>query len=155
KLTTRRSDLARVTLIGLLMYGALACLFWSGSKSGWLIALVVAMAALLRQPLPKRVRFGILAILLVGGLLGFFVQYSSYFRRGAPSVSSRFDYWKAAVQVGIKHPVFGTGPGTFSAAYRQVKPPEAEMAQLTHNDYLEQASDSGWLGAITYCWFIF
>ena len=28
------------------------------------------------------------------------------------------------------------------------------MAQLTHNDYLEQASDSGWLGAGAYAAFV-
>ena len=29
------------------------------------------------------------------------------------------------------------------------------MARLTHNDYLEQASDSGWVGLISYSAWIF
>ena len=51
-------------------------------------------------------------------------------------------------------PVFGTGPGTFAIAYQKVKRPESEMARLVHNDYLEQASDSGVPGFVAYAVFI-
>ena len=47
-------------------------------------------------------------------------------------------------------PVFGTGPGTFSIAYEAIKRPESEMSRLTHNDYLQQASDSGVVAALAY-----
>jgi O-antigen ligase len=46
--------------------------------------------------------------------------------------------------------VLGTGPGTFQRPYAQLKLPEAEMARLAHNDYLEQFSDSGFPGGILY-----
>jgi len=46
--------------------------------------------------------------------------------------------------------LFGTGPGTFQRPYAQIKSPDAEMARLTHNDYLEQFSDSGIIGGICY-----
>ena len=39
-------------------------------------------------------------------------------------------------------------------AYAKIKPPEAEMARLAHNDYLQQASDSGFIGGILYTGFI-
>lgn len=67
---------------------------------------------------------------------------------------ARFDYWQAAWQTAVKKPVVGTGPGTFAIAYEAVKKPESEMARLTHNDYLQQASDSGFPGLITYIAFI-
>ena len=51
-------------------------------------------------------------------------------------------------------PVLGTGPGTFSVTYAKVKKPESEMARLTHNDYLQQASDSGFPGLLLYSAFI-
>jgi O-antigen ligase len=35
-----------------------------------------------------------------------------------------------------------------------LKQPEAEMARLAHNDYLEQGSDSGVIGLISYTAFI-
>jgi O-antigen ligase len=44
----------------------------------------------------------------------------------------------------------GSGPGTFQRPYAQIKSPDAEMARLTHNDYLEQFSDSGIPGGIFY-----
>jgi O-antigen ligase len=44
----------------------------------------------------------------------------------------------------------GTGPGTFQRPYEQLKSPEAEMARLAHNDYLEQFSDSGIVGGVFY-----
>jgi len=74
--------------------------------------------------------------------------------RGATSVVARFDYWRAAWQTAVTKPVFGSGPGTFAIAYQAVKKPESEMTRLTHNDYLQQASDSGFAGLITYAAFI-
>ena len=65
-------------------------------------------------------------------------------------MSARFDYWRAAAQTIAARPLFGTGPGTFSIAYQAVKRPESEMARLTHNDYLQQASDSGVVGGVAY-----
>ena len=62
-------------------------------------------------------------------------------------------YWEAAWQTFREHPMLGTGPGTFSVPYAKIKPPEAEMARLTHNDFLEQACDSGIIG-LTYAGFI-
>ena len=92
----------------------------------------------------------LIAAVLLGGLTGFFWKYSSFFQKGATSVSARFDYWEAALRTTLAHPVVGTGPGTFSIAYQKVKRPESEMARLAHNDYLEQASDSGLPGFVLY-----
>jgi O-antigen ligase len=74
--------------------------------------------------------------------------------RGATSVVARFDYWRAAWQTAVRKPIFGSGPGTFAIAYEAIKKPESEMARLTHNDYLQQASDSGFPGLIAYVTFI-
>ncbi|HZI31510.1 MAG TPA: O-antigen ligase family protein, partial [Candidatus Binatia bacterium] len=63
---------------------------------------------------------------------------------------ARFDYWHAALQTTAARPVFGTGPGTFQRPYERIKSPDAEMARLTHNDYLEQFSDSGVPGGLLY-----
>jgi O-antigen ligase len=65
-------------------------------------------------------------------------------------VHARFDYWRAAGQTIAAKPILGSGPGTFGEAYKAVKKPESEMARLAHNDYLQQASDSGLLGGAIY-----
>jgi O-antigen ligase len=82
------------------------------------------------------------------------VKYLGFFKKGATSVSARFDYWRAAVQTARGQPVFGTGPGTFGRAYQQIKRPESESTKMVHNDYLEQASDSGLPGLVAYTVFI-
>ncbi len=132
----------------------LATLFWSGSKGGWLIMLFLGFLALLKLPLGKKFKL-ILAIgVLSAGLSGFFWKYSGFFQKGATSVSARFDYWRAAIQTAGTHPLFGTGPGTFYIPYTAIKRPESEPSRLVHNDYLEQASDSGLVGLLAYSVFI-
>ena len=146
--------IGRGTLTGLLAYSGLACLYWSGSKTGWLIALILGLFTLLQLPIHWRAKSSLFVAVLLLGVAGFFVTYSSYFERGATSVGARFDYWRAAVQAFASNPVFGSGPGTFSIAYKRLKSPDSEMALLAHNDYLEQASDSGLIGVLSYFGFI-
>ncbi len=43
---------------------------------------------------------------------------------------------------------------TFHLEYKRYRPPGAEPTRLTHNDYLQQARDSGWLGFALYAAFI-
>jgi hypothetical protein len=141
---------ARAFLVSAVGGAGLACLYWSGSKGGWLIMLLLGLVAVLFLPMKRQFKLALVGTALVIGLAGFFVKYSGYFKKGAPSVGARFDYWKAAVQTVADRPVFGSGPGTFAIAYEKVKKPESEMARLTHNDYLEQASDSGLPGMVLF-----
>jgi O-antigen ligase len=87
---------------------------------------------------------------LVLGVAGFVYKYAGFFQKERNSVGARFIYWKAALNVTRHHPWLGTGPGTFQIPFAQLKNPADEMARLCHNDYLEQASDSGVFGFVTY-----
>lgn len=151
---TRLTPAARGFLIAVIGLAALACLYWSGSKGGWLLMLLLGLIALLRLPFGKQYKIALLIAVLVVGLTGFALKYSGFFRKGATSVVARFDYWQASCRTALANPLFGTGPGTFSIPYQKIKRPESEMARLVHNDYLEQASDSGVLGAVSYTVFI-
>lgn len=133
---------------------ALACLYWTGSKSGWLILICLVCLAILRIPLKKAIKLGFVIFIIVIGTLGFAIKYQSFFKKGATSVVARSDYWSGAWQNTLENPIFGSGPGTFGKVYSKLKKPEAEMARLTHNDYIEQATDSGFLGFFTYSAFI-
>ncbi len=145
---------ARGFLMSLAGISSLACLYWSGSKGGWLLMLLLGLLALLRVPFSRRLKIALIIGILLAGLAGFLWRHATFFQKGATSVSARFDYWRAAVQTVNAEPLFGTGPGTFALAYQKLKRPESEMARLAHNDYLEQASDSGVAGFLAYTLFI-
>ncbi len=116
--------------------------------------LFLGLVAQLRLKFKPIYKAGLVMAVLVLGLSAFFWKYSGFFMRGATSVSARFDYWRAAAQTVRERPVFGTGPGTFAIAYQRLKRPESEMSRMVHNDYLEQASDSGVMGCVLYTVFI-
>lgn len=147
---TRLTVGARQFVAAVFGAGALGCLFWSGSKGGWLLMLGLVLVALLHLPFPSRWKAVLLCVVAGGGLVGFGLKYASFFQKGATSVSARFDYWHAALVTARANPVFGTGPGTFAIPYQRIKRPESEMSRLVHNDYLQQASDSGISGFVAY-----
>jgi hypothetical protein len=145
-----RSNIARGTIIGLFCYGSAACLFWSESRAGWLVAAALLVIALLQIRAAPRVRWGLAAVLLFAALAVFSVRFTDYFQRGAASAFARMDYWNAAWSTTLDNPILGTGPGTFQIPYARIKAPESEMSRLTHNDYLQQASDSGLPAMVIY-----
>jgi len=104
---------ARRFLVGAIGVGALACLYWSGSKGGWLLLLLLALIALLRVPFNRSVKLAVVVGVLIFGLAGFTWRYAAFFQKGATSVSARFDYWEAGLKTSVAHPWLGTGPGTF------------------------------------------
>lgn len=148
--TSALRPVTRWGVVGLAVFLLGAGFFWTGSKSGWLIGLGVGGLWLLRLPWSPRLKAVAVALVLVGGLAAFGLRFRSYFAAGATSVGARFDYWRAAVQTTVERPLLGTGPGTFQRPYARLKAPESEMARLTHNDYLEQFSDSGVPGGLLF-----
>ena len=154
RLSVRLTNPARWFLIGLFGLGGLGCLYWSGSKGGWLLALLMGLVTLLHLSFSKRIKMAVVAVFLLAGVTGFIWKYAGFFEKGATSVHARFDYWRAALQTTVANPVLGTGPATFGVSYKRIKKPESEMARLAHNDYLEQASDSGAVGFVSYLAFV-
>lgn len=153
--TARFPSIAQKVVVGLFVYASLACFFWTGSKAGWLIAIAMMVVGSLHlNNLQSAHKIGIIAAVVVFGLAGFALKYRAYFEKGATSASARVVYWEAAVQIANQHPVFGAGPGTFAKTFAPLKPPQAEMARLVHNDYLEQACDSGWPAFVLFAGFV-
>jgi O-antigen ligase len=144
----------RWIMVGIIGAASLACLYWSGSKGGWLLMLLIGLIALLRLPFQFRYKITLLIVVFTIGLTGFAIKYSGYFKSGATSMNARFDCWRAALQIVENKPLLGTGPGTFGVTYAKIKRPEAEMARLAHNDYLQQASDSGLPGFVAFSSFM-
>jgi O-antigen ligase len=150
RLTPKVRNSIRVLFVLILGGCGLACLYWSGSKAGWLVALLVGLAALGHSALPLKWKRWLIYGLLIAGVAGFAFKYASFFQKERNSVGARFAYWRAALIIINRHPLLGTGPGTFQIPYAQLKRPGDEMARLCHNDYLEQATDSGIFGLLSY-----
>ena len=148
--TKRLRPSIRALAIALTLFLGLAGFFWTGSKLGWLIAMFLGGLCLLRLKCAPALKWTTLILVLVVGLGVFAVRFHHYFANGATSVGARFDYWRAAGQTTLTYPMLGTGPGTFQRPYAEIKAPASEMARLTHNDYLEQFSDSGVAGGLFY-----
>jgi hypothetical protein len=140
----------RVAMVSIFGATALACLYWSGSKAGWLVALAVGLIALGHSALPKSWKRGLICGVLVLGVAGFAIKYAAFFHKERNSVGARFAYWRAAVLIVKAHPLLGTGPGTFQIPYHELKRPDDEATKICHNDYLEQACDSGIPGFLCY-----
>jgi hypothetical protein len=153
-LTLRIRRITGRLLAVLIGFGGLACLYWSGSKAGWLIALLLGLIAWLYTGTPRKVKYTVMTLCLLAGLAGFLVRHSAYFEKGATSMGARFDYWRVATKIAVRNPVFGSGPGTFFVLYRYLKPPESEMTRMVHNDYLQQACDSGFMGFLLFSAFV-
>ncbi len=141
-------------ITGLTVFLGGMAFFWTGSKLGWLIAMAMGGVCLFRLPWPARLKWVAIIVVTVVGLGIFAVRFHNYFAAGATSVGARLDYWQAAAKIAWQKPLLGTGPGTFQRPYAELKSPTAEMARLTHNDYLEQFSDSGLVGGMLYATWI-
>src|SRR2546430_13201557 len=70
-MTTRLANITRGVLVGLLGYAGLACLYWSGSKSGWIILLALGLVAVFRLPLHRQGQLGVVRSGFVRGSGGF------------------------------------------------------------------------------------
>jgi hypothetical protein len=147
--------LLRLLVVVALGYMGLAALFWSGSKTAWLICIFLGIVALfIHAKFPLKYKMLAAGVILCTGLILFGIVFADYFKRGATSVGARFDYWRAAALNIGQNPLLGSGPGTFGIPYQETKSPDSEMARLCHNDYLEQATDSGIPAALAYLAFM-
>jgi len=145
------SSVGRGVLTGLLACAGLVCLFWSGSKAGWLIMLGMALLAFVHlEQLSKRAKLISVLVLMTLGCGVFYAKHAGYFTKKTNSATARLDYWQAAWQTMKEKPLFGSGPGTFMINYQRLKRPESEPAKLADNYYLQQGSDSGVIGLCTF-----
>jgi len=155
RLTPKVRASIRIGFVLVLGGCGLGCLYWTGSKAGWLLALGLGLVALGHSPLSLKWRRGVICGMLVLGIAGFGLKYAGFFHKQYNSVDARFGYWHGAMIVIRHHPWLGTGPGTFQIPYERIKRSTDEMARLCHNDYLEQASDSGIFSLLIFTGMIF
>ncbi|MBQ0072532.1 MAG: O-antigen ligase family protein, partial [Spirochaetales bacterium] len=68
--------------------------------------------------------------------------------------SGRGYLWKTSFKLSLRNPIFGTGPGTFTATYHPYDRFKT-ITDFAHNDFLQNAVNIGLVGAGIYIIFVF
>jgi len=133
-----------------------ACPIISTSRGGAIVAvasIVVTMAILLRSTRRESAatRAGAVSLFLI--VLAF--SASLGLKDLAPrfrtilddQMSNRVEIYRNALPIARDFPLFGTGPGSFSAVYQLYRNnPDQEWAGYVHDDWLETRIAFGWIG---------
>lgn len=115
-------------------------LIFSGSRAAMLaLSGGIAFAALMLPALRKWRPF-IVAGALLGGLLLLLAVNRG---RSLSSAAARLDYYRAAVNMTVSHPVTGVGLGEFFPHYMRLKTADAEETRVPHNFILNLLSQAG------------
>ena len=139
----------------LAMAAMLACLYLTNSKGSWLafgacmVYFYCRSGEWLRRRLgrPLAVAMGAGVVLI---LIGQQTRLLPPAREYWGSLLARTSYWRGAVEVIARRPLFGVGGGNFGPAYCSVKLGPDEETRLVHNDYLQVAVEMGLIGLLAY-----
>ena len=72
------------------------------------------------------------------------------------NVTTRFDAWRAAVDLASTHPLLGIGPGNFQAYFYEAtaRPPGTTNLKVVHDAYLDIAAELGVVAALAFLVYI-
>ena len=139
----------------------LASIFLSGSRGGMVsvvMALIVFSYCYWRhERTSKAVRTAIVAAVLTSIFIAFF----AYDRVASRSVMEATDAIRLrialdSVRLVAQHPLLGSGLGTFTAVYPQVRSfPTSHFVNAAHNDYVQLAVETGLVGILCAAAFLF
>lgn len=107
---------------------------------------------LLKSAIQHRTFFLLLLLLLLSALLIIGASFVPLILAKAGTFSGRFGFWRTAWRTALVNPLFGVGLGNYSlfvpagahSAYHRLPP---------HNDYLQIASETGFIGLACFMWF--
>ena len=154
-------------LLFLLGLAALGLAVWSQSRSA-IVSLVVALVVygvLMSMSLAKqehgirrRMRRGLLALAISGGILGVVGGIWVFEKRGGASIDEisysgvRSQYWAMAAEQWIDYPMFGAGSRSYSyECFRYWSPnlpTQNANPEFVHNEYLQLLADYGLVGLL-------
>ena len=155
--------------LGLYSLAALAVLYLTSSRGGWLgtiggfgaLALTIVLVnpkkwlAVWKWLRTNRLALAGLALALIAaaGLFAWvMIQQSSQPTHG-PILSSRGYLWGPAWKAFLRSPVIGVGPFTYISLFLQENSvPPTEMFPYAHNIYLDVLSSSGLVGFAAFTW---
>lgn len=148
----------------LVAYATGACyvgIILTGSRGGGLSALasllafgLVSLVVLRRKRVGSWWKFGLIglvALSMLAGTAGFFIQRNGYLKQRAGNVletnNIRVELWRAALKQWELDPAFGTGAGTYRFYGRQFRTEQMQADPIhVHNDYLHLLCEYGLVG---------
>ena len=139
----------------------LTSIFVSGSRGG-MVAVVIALIVFVyhfwrHEQTSTAVRTVLIAAVLASGFIAFF----AYDRVASRSVmetndSMRLQIARDSVHLVAQHPIWGSGLGTFTAVYPQVRSfPTDLFVNAAHNDYVQLIVETGISGVLFTAAFLF
>jgi O-antigen ligase len=112
-----------------------------------LVAFVAQAGYLLGRKRPRLtvvIAVVVSALLLFSGLWGQVLRHDDL---------QRIDAWRLAVDLSLKHPLLGTGLGTFALYFRLAPPAEApQLLKTPHSLWLHLACELGLLSLPLFIW---
>lgn len=129
----------------------LVALGFTFTRGAW----IGAVAALAVMAIDRRAR-PLLAMLMVALLLWspaiVFERASSSANTERKEISHRFDYWRGALLVGERKPIFGAGIDNFRHDYSQLPVPETALRSVghPHNLALDLLAETGLVGLMAF-----
>ncbi len=147
-----------VWLLALNIILLLTGLAFTYSRGAWLAGLV-ALVGLLGMRWRKLIWLvlvtGLILLCLAPPLISNRLQ--SIFDINEVNIQSRFKVWKNTVTLIEEHPLLGSGPGSFTEAYRQqqeeILPARGEVTRIirhAHSLYLQLLVETGLLGILVF-----
>ncbi len=129
------------------LFAMVAGTFFSGSRTGLVILIIIGLVFAARKPGMGRTLAGIAAC--IGTLaIGVMATMKRSPIRGDGSLRSRFSMWKLCLQIAKDHPLFGGGVQSFKRAwpgYATTHGYNPFAFQDPHNVYMLMISDGGFV----------
>ena len=153
--TRIRARLGRLLGAVALLAGLLVLLL-TQSRGGVVGLLGAALTGLwsVRKQIGRRQRAVLIGLLLLAVVGGGLVLLQRGFDPSAGSDEVRLECWRVAFVVMRKHPLLGSGPGTFGQQLIRYRDPlrlREEFAHA-HSMYFTVAAEMGWLGLLAAGW---
>ncbi|WP_146389109.1 O-antigen ligase family protein [Allorhodopirellula solitaria] len=156
---TLPAAIAAVAVLTAVFILTMVALFATGSRSGALSVIVVAVAATVLSVWPRSRRsvriilassvgLGVIVV-MVWWFAGADSRLGQFAAGARETIELRLQYWLSTLVLLSDHPWFGAGPGNFQLVYQKYRDVAAhEMIAEPHNFIVETLACGGWIAGL-------
>ncbi len=158
-----KARLVHKMIAGAAGFAMVTAMIFSMSRGGWIslsLGIVFLLAAATLNRRIKLLAWLVPLVVIIATVVAIIVndpgvrhRFSIVFDRDDLSYGGRALAWKHTLDVVRRHPLVGTGPGTYRWAFTRAQPRDLVFdVRYTHNDYLHTLSDYGLVGLGLMLW---